>query len=96
MKGSDVPVDFPDREQCFPDDDEVINRGQSCIIEPGGNIIAGPVMSENAIITADVDLQKVQSSRRSLDIAGHYNRPDIFKFQVNRQSQAAAVFEDDE
>ena len=96
MKGSDVPADFPDRQQCFPDDDEVINRGMSCIIEPGGNIIAGPVIAENAIITADVDLQKVQSSRRSLDIAGHYNRPDIFKFKVNRQSQSAAVFEDDE
>lgn len=29
-------------------------------------------------------------------IAGHYNRPDIFNLQVNRQRQAAAVFKDDE
>lgn len=94
MKASDVPADFPDRERCFPDDDEVINTGNSCIIEPGGTIIAGPVASENAIIVADVDLSKVQSSRRSLDVAGHYNRPDVFKLQVNRQPQGPAVFDD--
>jgi predicted amidohydrolase len=71
-----------------------INTGNSCIIEPGGTIIAGPVASENAIIFADVDLQKVHSSRRSLDVAGHYNRPDVFKLQVNRQPQGPAVFDD--
>lgn len=93
MKGSDVPKDFPGRDQLFKDD-ESINSGKSCIVEPGGNIIAGPVASENSIIYGEVDLQKVRSSRRSLDVAGHYNRPDVFRFSLNQSRQGSVRVED--
>ena len=94
MRASDVPADFPNRAQLFPDDDEEINSGNSCVVEPGGKIIAGPSPSENTILYADIDPNKVASSRRSLDIAGHYNRPDIFRFEVDRRAQRPASFED--
>ena len=95
MRGSDVPADFPGCKQIFTDDEQ-INSGKSSIIAPGGNIIAGPLESEVGILYADIDLAEVRNSRRSLDIAGHYNRPDIFSLQVNRQQQKAAVFSGDE
>jgi nitrilase len=94
MRASDVPQSFPGREQLFPSEDEEINNGNSCVIEPGGKIISGPCSGENAILYAEVDRQKVASSRRSLDVAGHYNRPDIFQFHVNRTSQSPAHFDD--
>jgi len=95
MKSSDVPADFPGREDLFKDEDESINSGKSSIIEPGGNIIAGPVANENCILFADIDLQKVRASRRSLDVAGHYNRPDIYQFTLNQKRQKPVNLEND-
>ncbi len=95
MKGSDVPADFPGRAQCFPDDDEWLNSGKSCLVEPGGTIVAGPVVQDNAILYGEIDLQKVRSSRRSLDVAGHYGRPDLFKFELDRRAQGPLFIADD-
>ncbi len=94
MRGSDVPPDFPGRAELFSDD-EWINVGRSCIVEPGGDIIAGPAASETLILYADVDLERVRSSRRSLDVSGHYHRPDIFRFEVDRTRRVPAAFRDD-
>jgi nitrilase len=87
MTASDIPKDFPERESLYPDPDEVINPGMSVVVQPGGTIIAGPVRGEKAILYADVDRGKVASSRRSLDVAGHYNRPDLFKFEMDGKRQ---------
>ena len=32
-------------------------------------------------------------ARRSLDVVGHYARPDIFRLQVNRRAQGQVIFE---
>lgn len=95
MNGGDVPEDFPGRDQLF-EDDEIINLGESCVVAPGGDIIAGPVKGEQTILYADIDLDKVHASRRSLDIAGHYHRPDIFQLEVDRSYKEAARFSDEE
>ncbi len=94
MRATDVPEDFPGRDQLFPSADEQINDGNSCIVAPGGKIIAGPRTSEATILYAEIDLSKVASSRRSLDVAGHYNRPDIFRFRVDRRRQRPTEFDD--
>ena len=57
--------------------------------------MVGLVAREAGIFYADVDLQNVRSSRRSLDVAGHYNRPDIFKFTVNRRARGPVTFEEE-
>ena len=92
MMGSDIPADFPGRHQLF-EDNERINSGRSCVCEPGGEIIAGPLANDNGILYADVDQQKVRSARRSLDVAGHYNRPDIFQFSLNQSPLGPVKFE---
>ena len=93
MLGSDVPADFPGSKAIFTSDEQ-INSGRSSIIAPGGALIAGPLDGEAGILYANIDLAEVRNARRSLDIAGHYNRPDIFDFQVNRSRQKAASFVD--
>ncbi|QNI55327.1 aliphatic nitrilase [Synechococcus sp. BIOS-E4-1] len=93
MRGSDIPADFPGCKQIFTDDEQ-INSGKSSIIAPGGTNIAGPLASEVGILYAEIDLSEVRSSRRSLDVGGHYNRPDIFSLEVNRQQQRAAILGD--
>lgn len=92
IRGSDIPDDFPDKEKLYPDADEWINQGDSVVIAPGGEIVAGPLQNEKGILYAEVDSQRVAAARRSLDVAGHYARPDIFKLQINSQPQSPVDF----
>ncbi len=94
MRGSDFPDDLPGKNQLYPDAEEWVNQGDSLVIAPGGAIVAGPLRKESGILYWDIDLGKIGSARRVLDVAGHYSRPDIFKLQVNRQSQSSVEFED--
>jgi nitrilase len=87
LQGRDLPRDLPGRESLFPDDDEWINGGDSAVAAPGGRLVAGPMHNERGILFAEVELDRVGSSRRSLDVAGHYARPDLFTLQVNRHPQ---------
>lgn len=57
--------------------------GGSCIIDPRGEIIAGPVKGEETILIAEGSLDLVRSVKAVIDIGGHYSRPDVFSFKVN-------------
>lgn len=94
MKGSDFPDDFPNKSTLYPDADEWVNPGDSIVIAPGGEIIAGPMRKEAGILYCDIDREKVSIAKRTLDVAGHYSRPDIFTLNVNTQHQSPVVFKD--
>jgi nitrilase len=87
LQGRDLPRDLPERERLFPDDDEWINSGDSVVVAPGGRIVAGPLHNERGMLVAEIDLERVGSARRSLDVAGHYARPDLFTLKVDRRPQ---------
>ena len=89
----DIPDSFPEKAKIFPDPDEWINPGDSIVVAPGGEIVAGPLRGEYGILYADLDLERVVTARRALDVAGHYSRPDLFCLQVNNQSQEPVVFD---
>lgn len=79
--------DIPDRyefKQLYSADQEWINRGSSCIINPRGEIIAGPAQNKQEILYAEIDLSLITKAKRSFDVAGHYARPDVFKYEVNK------------
>jgi nitrilase len=59
-------------------------RGGSCIIGPMGEILAGPVYGEETILVADIDVTQLMSAKFDFDVAGHYARPDVFEFRVNK------------
>jgi nitrilase len=82
LRGSDIPEDFPERERLFSDPAEWINVGDSVVIDPQGNIVAGPMRREAGILYADIDVGRVAPARRTFDVAGHYARNDIFQLQV--------------
>jgi nitrilase len=64
--------------------------GQSHIIDPRGEIIAGPAEGET-ILVADCSLEHVYSAKTYCDVAGHYSRPDIFQVHVNRNTHRRVV-----
>ena len=91
MQGNDVPADFPERERLFPSD-EWINDGDAVVIQPGGAIAAGPLHRDKSILYAEIDVEAARRARRSLDVAGHYARPDVFTLSVNRSAAAPVEF----
>ncbi|MFO1285752.1 MAG: carbon-nitrogen hydrolase family protein [Rubrivivax sp.] len=87
LQGRDLPRDLPGRETLFPDDDEWINGGDSVVVAPGGKVVAGPLHNERGFLFAEIDLERVASARRSLDVVGHYARPDLFTLHIDRRPQ---------
>ena len=58
--------------------------GGSSIIDPTSVVIAGPMGNEEGILYADIDLEICVREKVTHDLAGHYNRADIFNLHVNR------------
>lgn len=56
-------------------------RGGSMIVGPDGGILAGPVFEREVILTADLDLSRIREESMTLDVSGHYARPDCFDFR---------------
>jgi len=52
-------------------------RGGSCVIDPFGHLVSDCVWDEEAVIYADLDMQKVPASKMEHDVCGHYARPDV-------------------
>ncbi|MGH3501068.1 MAG: carbon-nitrogen hydrolase family protein [Nocardioidaceae bacterium] len=63
------------------------NLGGSCIVAPDGEILAGQAGAEEAILTADLDLDELVGKRVIHDYAGHYNRADVLSLVVHPSAQ---------
>jgi nitrilase len=59
--------------------------GRSLIVSPFGEVLAGPLTGEG-LLEAQIDLEDIPRGKFDLDVAGHYNRPDIFSFSVRGAS----------
>jgi nitrilase len=92
FQGRDIAAAMPARSELFPDPDEWVNAGDSVIVAPGGKVVAGPLHEARGILYAEIDLERVGIARRSLDVVGHYARPDIFQLNVQRTPQQPVHF----
>ena len=63
----------------------VVCRGGSCIIDPYGHDASETIWDKEGIIYAELDMQKVPSSRMEHDVCGHYARPDVLRLEVRDQ-----------
>jgi nitrilase len=83
LRASDVPADIPGRDDIYGGDADWMSRGNTIIVDPYGDVLAGPVSEREEILYADVDVDTVRRSRRQFDVVGHYARPDVFRFEVD-------------
>jgi nitrilase len=93
IQAGDVPPDFPGRERVFPDPDDWLCDGDAVVVKPFGRIAAGPLRREKGVLLAEIDPELARRSRRSLDVTGHYSRPDLFRLTVNRAPMKPVEFE---
>ena len=82
IRSSDLSDDVPGRATLWSDD-EVLARGLSTIVGPGGGILAGPLEDKEGIVSAVIDLTRCASGRGMFDPTGHYSRPDVFQLHVD-------------
>lgn len=77
LRGSDVPRDLSDAAELYGDESDMMSRGNTTIVAPGGEVLAGPLIGEAGVVTAELDLSRIAAGRRMFDPTGHYSRPDV-------------------
>ncbi|MEQ1964739.1 carbon-nitrogen hydrolase family protein [Xenorhabdus khoisanae] len=80
-----------------PEAEELLARPNSAftgIIGPDGRVMGDPLIDEEGIVYADIDLNRCIQPRQMHDITGHYNRFDIFDLKVNRRPMNPIQFTD--
>ncbi len=86
MQVKDLPVEFGLPPDLADKSERYLLRGGSAIIGPNGRYVVEPCYDQEKIITAELDLTAVDEERMTLDVSGHYSRPDIFDFSVRQTS----------
>ncbi|MEP2640956.1 MULTISPECIES: carbon-nitrogen hydrolase family protein [Roseobacteraceae] len=67
---------------------DVWQNGGSQIVAPDGSVVAGPLVGEEGIITADIDTKSVVMARQLRDPSGHYARPDVLDLSIRGPNHA--------
>ena len=95
MRKDDIPDRYSMKQKYYAEMDEWINIGDSAIVNPEGEFIAGPVRKQEAILYAEIDPRMVQGPKWMLDVAGHYARPDVFQLTVHTDERRMIRMEHD-
>ena len=89
--GEDV-LAFLDRE-LGPQEFLTAGGGWSAIIHPFAPTVAGPhTGSEEALVSATVDLDEIHGVKQWLDGTGHYARPEILSLTVDRRVKSTVEY----
>ncbi|SFP02683.1 nitrilase/beta-cyano-L-alanine hydratase/nitrilase [Amycolatopsis arida] len=81
---ADYPDDYP-IEGVADGPDAVVSAGNSVIVDPLGEVLAGPATGGETILRAELDLGRVAEGKYDFDVAGHYARPDVFTLLVDER-----------
>ena len=74
-------------EKVAPDARARLERTSSAfsgVIGPDGRVVGNPLIDDEGIVYAQIDLARCIAPKQMHDIVGHYNRFDIFQLTVNR------------
>lgn len=67
-------------------------RSVSMILDPAGAVIGAPLSDSEGIVYAQIDTAQSVEPKQFHDVAGYYNRFDIFNLRVDRSSREPAHF----
>ncbi len=89
MRPEDFPKDTPHYDAIMKGCEGVdfLTDGGSCLCAPDGSFIIEPQVNVEGVFSATIDHSKVFEERQSFDPVGHYSRPDIFDFKINKDRQ---------
>jgi aliphatic nitrilase len=66
--------------------------GAAGIYGPDGSLLSAPIdPADEGLAVADLDLDAIDIAKVFADPVGHYARPDVFTFAVDRTARSAAT-----
>jgi nitrilase len=83
FRASDIRDAAPGMSDLYPNAQEWVNAGDSAVVAPGGKLMAGPLRNAVGVLYADMNTESIDNARRTLDVTGHYSRPDLFSLRVH-------------
>ncbi len=83
LRARDLPAELELTPALKRNPGALVLRGGSAIIAPDGSYLIGPMYDQETIMMADLHLQERYREGLTLDVSGHYHRPDVFRFSVN-------------
>ncbi len=96
MRREDIGAALPHADALADAADDLMANGGSCVAAPNGEWVLAPQSGEESLYVVEIDHRRVLEERHSLDVAGHYSRPDVTRLIVNRKRQTTAEFLDNE
>jgi nitrilase len=87
MRASALPPELEPHPDKVKSPNDWVLRGGSAIIAPDGQYVAAPVFEQPSLIVCDLDLGRVSEERMSLDVSGHYHRPELLRLDVVRSTR---------
>jgi len=82
MRVGDLPHQLGLTEELSRNPDQLVLKGGSSIIGPDGKYLVEPVVDEERIILAELDMAAIDKELMTLDVSGHYQRADLFELTV--------------
>lgn len=74
------------------DDARPLIQGNSIIVGPMGDVLAGPMRNERGLLVAQIDTAELIKARYDFDVVGHYARPDVFSLTVDERVKKTVTF----
>ena len=90
MRASSLPPELEAHPDRVSGPDQWVLRGGSAIIGPDGRYLVEPVFDRPEILTAELDLRRLSEEAMTLDVTGHYHRPELFDFRPIRTGKRDA------
>jgi nitrilase len=83
LRASQLPDDLPGRRDLYGDDQDWLAQGNTMVVDPTGQTLAGPLIAKPGIVTADIDANEARHWRHQFDSTGHYGRPEVLQLHVD-------------
>ena len=94
MRKEDIDSSLPHADLLIGTADDVMANGGSCVAGPDGEWVLEPVTDSESLSVVEIDHERVLEERHSLDVVGHYSRPDVTRLVVSRKRQTTVEFDD--
>jgi nitrilase len=82
MRMRDLPLELERAAELVgTTEEELLLSGGSAVIGPDGYYLAGPTFGSEVILLARIHLDRIREESLTLDVTGHYHRPDLFRLE---------------
>ena len=87
MRSTSLPPELEVERSKLSEPLSLALRGGSAIIGPDGEYVTPPLWDRPGVLIADLELERVRRESMTLDVGGHYSRPDVLELVVRRSTR---------